>query len=311
VKPTVSIIIPCYNKRAYVAAALESALAQTQPCEVIVVDDGSTDGSLDEIKRFDERIRWVTGPNRGGCAARNTGVKMSSGKYLQFLDADDILPPDKIACQIAALQDAPERAIATCPWSLLHDDGDLDAPDARPFWRGYGVGLDMLMDMWLDGGFLQTSTWLVPRALADSSGPWNTDLVADQDGEYIGRILTQSGPVLFCADTCVQYRHPPKGAISRDKSRRAGESRMQAFEIVAEDILSRRSDRAARRACLSRIRKTAYALREFDDMVTQAAAWEARLRVFDLSPALPPMARWLIGLLGVRRGLKARALLRS
>ena len=307
----VSVIIPCYNKVAYVAACIESALAQSHTCEVIVIDDGSTDGSLEEIKRFDGRIRWVTGQNRGGCAARNTGVAMSSGTYLQFLDADDILPPDKISRQIAALQNAPEGAVATCPWLFLHDDGRLDAPVARPFWRTYDSGLNMLLDMWLNGGFLQTSTWLVPRALADASSPWNTVLAADQDGEYFGRILTRSGPVLFCSDTSVQYRHPPKGAISRDKSYHAGKSRMRAFEIVAEDILFRRSDRSARRACLSRVRKTAYALREFDDIVTQAATWEARLRIFDLSPSLPPAARWLIGLLGIRRGLKARALLKS
>jgi glycosyltransferase involved in cell wall biosynthesis len=308
---SVSIIIPCYNKRAYVAAAIESALAQTHACEVIVVDDGSTDGSLDEIRRFDGRIRWVTGTNCGGCAARNTGFEMSSGAYLQFLDADDILPPEKIARQLAALRDAPEDSIAICPWQFLHDDGRLDPPDPRPYWKSYDEGIDLLLDMWLHGGFFPPHPWLVPRALALDSGPWNSTLTADQDGEYFGRILTRCGPALFCSDTCAQYRSPPVGAVSRNRSRRAGTSRMQAFELVAESLLALRSDRAARRACLSRIRKTAYALRDFDDMVARAAAWETRLRVFDLSPSLPPVARWLIGLLGIRRGLAARALLKS
>lgn len=310
-KLSVSIIIPCYNKRAYVAAAIESALAQSHACEVIVVDDGSTDGSLDEIRKFDGRIRWVTGANRGGCAARNTGIEMSSGDYLQFLDADDILPPEKIARQLAALQHAPDDSIAICPWRVLHDDGRLDPPDPRTYWASYDVGIDLLLDMWLYGGFFPTHPWLVPRGLALKSGSWNEGLAADQDGEYFGRILTLSGPVLFCADTSVQYRSPPDGAVSRDKSRRAGESRMRAFETVAEHILVRRSDRAARRACLSRIRKTAYALRAFDDMVAQAAGWERRLKLFDLSPSLPPAARWLIGLFGIRRGLQARGLLKS
>jgi hypothetical protein len=80
---------------------------------------------------------------------------------------------------------------------------------------------------------------------------------------------------------------------------------------VAELILDVRDDRTARRACLSRIRKTAYALRDFEDMVAQAAAWERRLSVVDLSPSLPPVARLLIGLLGIRRGLAARSLLKS
>ncbi|MGP6088747.1 glycosyltransferase family A protein [Antarctobacter jejuensis] len=310
-QPSVSIIIPCYNKRAYVAATIESALAQTHRSEIIVVDDGSTDGSLDEIKRFDGHVKWVTGPNRGGCAARNTGAEMASGEYLQFLDADDILPPDKIARQLAALSDAPEGSVAFCPWRVLHDDGRIDAPDPRPYWKSYDQGIDFLLDMWLHGGFFPTHPWLVPRTLAEASGPWNTELAADQDGEYFGRLLTLSGPALFCTDTDVQYRSPPEGAVSRDKSRRAGESRLRAFDVVAERILALRNDRAARRACLSRIRKTAYALREFDDMVARADVWERRLSVFDFSPSLPPMARGLVGLLGIKRGLRARALLKS
>lgn len=310
-EPNVSIIIPCYNKRAYVAATIESSLAQTHPCEVIVVDDGSTDGSLDEIRRFEGQVRWVTGPNRGGCAARNTGVDMSSGDYLQFLDADDILPSDKIARQLEALRAVPRDSIAICPWQFLHDDGRLDPPDLRPYWKSYDKGIDLLLEMWLYGGFFPTHTWLVPRVLAMESGSWNPALTADQDGEYFGRILTRSGPVLFCDDTYVRYRSPPEGAVSRYRTRRAGASRLQAFEVVAECILERRDDRAARRACLSRIRKTAYALRDFDDMVAQAVAWERRLSVFDFSPSLPLVVRGLIGLLGIRRGLVGRALLKS
>ena len=310
-QPDVSVIIPCYNKCAYVAAAIESVLAQSHPCEVIVIDDGSTDGSLDEVRRFDGRVTWTTGPNRGGCAARNTGVEMSSGTYLQFLDADDILPPDKIARQLAALREAPEGSVALCPWRFLHDDGRIDAPAPRLYWKSYGTGIELLLDIWLFGGFFPTNPWLVPRALALASGPWNTALTADQDGEYFGRILALSGPALFCADADVLYRSPPEGAVSRNISHRAGASRMHAFEVVANRILERRTDYAARRACLSRVRKTAYALRKFDDIVAEAAAWEKRLSVFDFSPSLPPAARGLIGLLGVRRGLKVRALLKA
>lgn len=90
--PVVSIIIPCYNAEAYVAEAIQSALDQTYPnCEVIVIDDGSTDGSLKVIQSFGTRIRWHTGPNRGGCVARNLGLEMAQGEWIQFHDADDIM----------------------------------------------------------------------------------------------------------------------------------------------------------------------------------------------------------------------------
>lgn len=311
VNQSVSIIIPCYNKRAYVAATIESALAQTHPCEVIIVDDGSTDGSLDEIKQYDGQVRWITGPNRGGCAARNTGIEMATGDYLQFLDADDILPPEKVATQLARLKEAPDDAIAVSGWSYLQDDGTIAPPDHRCFWKDYPNGIDLLLDMWLDGGFFSPHPWLVPRALALKTGPWNIELAADQDGEYFGRLLLHAGPVLFCDGASVLYRHPPEGAVSRDKSRRAAESRMRALDILADQILSRRNDHAALIACFSRVCKVAYALRDEPGVMDWATTWERRLGVRAVSPSLPPLTRWLVSLLGVKSGLQVRFWLKS
>jgi glycosyltransferase involved in cell wall biosynthesis/ubiquinone/menaquinone biosynthesis C-methylase UbiE len=100
-QPLVSIIIPCCNAEEYVREAIQSALDQTyQPVEVIVIDDGSTDGSLGIIRSFGDRIRWETGPNRGASVARNRGIECAKGELIQFLDADDVLAPEKIERQI-------------------------------------------------------------------------------------------------------------------------------------------------------------------------------------------------------------------
>lgn len=97
----VSIIIPCYNSEAWIAGAVRSALEQTWECkEVVVIDDGSTDGSLEVIKSFGEAIRWETGPNRGGCAARNRGIELAQGEYIQFLDSDDVLVSDCVEAKM-------------------------------------------------------------------------------------------------------------------------------------------------------------------------------------------------------------------
>ena len=96
-----SIIIPCYNAERFVGDAIRSALEQTYlDREVIVVDDGSTDGSLEVLKGFGDAIQLGTGPNRGGCAARNRGIEMAKGELLQFHDADDLLHPEKLARQV-------------------------------------------------------------------------------------------------------------------------------------------------------------------------------------------------------------------
>jgi glycosyltransferase involved in cell wall biosynthesis len=98
--PLVSIIIPCYNTENYIGEAIDSALGQTyKNIEVIVIDDGSEDGSLEIIKSYGDRIRWETGPNRGAWAARNRGIELARGEFIQFLDADDLLLPEKVeAC---------------------------------------------------------------------------------------------------------------------------------------------------------------------------------------------------------------------
>lgn len=310
-RPSVSIVIPCYNKRAYVAAAIESALAQTAPCEVIVVDDGSTDGSFDEVRPFERHIILETGPNRGGSAARNRGLALATGDYVQFLDADDLLPPDKIAIQLAALADAPADAIAFCPWSLFRDDGTILPPETRRYWRSYPEGLALLIDMWTFGGFFPPHAWLAPRALIDRVGHWDEALTGDDDGEFFGRLLAHAGQICFCEDTTVLYRDPPEGSVSRNTSLTSARSFWSAFEAVSAQILSRRCDRAARRAVLSRVRRTAYAWSEVDEVVTKAAACERGLRLFDLSPGLPRGARWCVGLLGIRRGLKARRMMKA
>ena len=104
--PLVSIIIPCFNCEKWVAQAVESCINQTYPnIEVIVVDDGSTDKSVEVLRQFLPRIRLETGPNRGGNAARNTAFKLSMGEYIQYLDADDYLEPDKISRQVQFLEE--------------------------------------------------------------------------------------------------------------------------------------------------------------------------------------------------------------
>lgn len=91
-QPLVSIIIPCYNAEAYIAEAIESALAQTYPlCEVLVINDGSQDASGEVIERYLSRIRYLHTKNRGACHARNVGLQAAKGERVQWLDADDAL----------------------------------------------------------------------------------------------------------------------------------------------------------------------------------------------------------------------------
>jgi glycosyltransferase involved in cell wall biosynthesis len=115
----VSILIPCFNAERWIGQAIESALAQTySPTEIIVVDDGSTDRSLDIIKGFGQRIRWETGPNRGANATRNRLLTLARAPWLQYLDVDDYLLPDKVERQMSSEPSTRTQTLFTARFRL-------------------------------------------------------------------------------------------------------------------------------------------------------------------------------------------------
>ena len=102
--PLVSVIIPCYKQAHFLPGALESVFAQTHPAvEAVVVNDGSPDDTDAVARGYGARIRYVSQANAGLPAARNAGITASTGRYLLFLDSDDLLPPSAIAHAVEAL----------------------------------------------------------------------------------------------------------------------------------------------------------------------------------------------------------------
>lgn len=121
--PLASIIIPIFNREQSVRAALDSVLAQTfRDFEVIVVDDGSTDDSLAVLKSYGERIRLICQPHAGAGAARNTGIRAAQGRWIAFLDSDDVWRPEKLATQLNVLAQYGARA---CFSRCVSEHGDL------------------------------------------------------------------------------------------------------------------------------------------------------------------------------------------
>lgn len=135
----VSVIIPAYNAEMYLGEAIASVLAQSVPAaEVIVVDDGSADRTGEVASAFGDRVRLITRPNSGSAAARNTGVRESTGDHIAFLDADDLWMPEKLAVQLATLGTDPAPEIVfghviqfrspELPVEAVHLPADADEP---------------------------------------------------------------------------------------------------------------------------------------------------------------------------------------
>jgi glycosyltransferase involved in cell wall biosynthesis len=123
----VSVIIPTYNRKAYVCQAIDSALDQTYPdVEVMVVDDGSTDGTGEVVQaRYGDRIRYIYQSNQGEAAARNSAIRHSRGDLIALLDSDDLWKPDKLAKQVALLERRPEVGLVSCHAQAIDADGNL------------------------------------------------------------------------------------------------------------------------------------------------------------------------------------------
>jgi len=124
--PRVSVVIPLFNLRRFVDQAIESVLSQTLPAdavEVVVVDDGSTDGSGEVVRRYGPPVRYIRQENRGLPAARNTGIRESSAPFLTFLDADDRLLPEKLAAQLATFDARSDVGLVSTGVRYVDDDG--------------------------------------------------------------------------------------------------------------------------------------------------------------------------------------------
>jgi glycosyltransferase involved in cell wall biosynthesis len=124
--PLVSIITPSLNQGGFIEAAIESILAQDYPAiEYLVVDGGSTDGSLDILRRYGERVRWICEPDAGQADAINKGVRMTRGEVLAWLNADDLYAPHAVSRAIRALQAHPEAALVYGHAELIDCEGRL------------------------------------------------------------------------------------------------------------------------------------------------------------------------------------------
>jgi glycosyltransferase involved in cell wall biosynthesis len=212
----VSILIPAFNAQEWIGDTLRSAVGQTWgPKEIIVVDDGSTDKTLNVARQFESAsVRVVTQENQGAAAARNKALAISQGEYIQWLDADDLLAPDKIARQMQVVdQSQRRRTLLSSAWGRFKYRHYQAAFVQTALW------CDLSPTEWLlrrmgQNLYMQTATWLVSRELTEAAGPWDTRLLGDDDNEYFCRVLLASDGVRFVPEARVYYRSFGYGSLS-------------------------------------------------------------------------------------------------
>jgi glycosyltransferase involved in cell wall biosynthesis len=252
--PLVSVIIPVYNAEKYLDNCILSVTGQTWPnIEIILIDDGSTDGSLNIIEKYKDtgNIKSILQKNRGAAAARNAGLKRAKGVYVQFMDADDLLSPDKIEAQVAALN-ASLTHLAICKTVHFNEAENNKSDNYSDEWlhNDSSDPVDFLIKLYAGedimpgyGGMITVHSWLTPRELIDKAGLWNEKLSLDDDGEFFCRVVLASEGIKFSNRGVNYYRKfISTHSLSAQKTRKGIESTILATDLKLAHLKERTPD---------------------------------------------------------------------
>ena len=210
----ISVVIPTFNREHIISETLDSVLRQTyENWECLVIDDGSSDNTEAILAAYQEKdtrfkfIKRTAERKKGANSCRNIGVENATGDYIQFLDSDDLVAPDKFEEQIKKLEKASKDAIATCKW------GGINMKKARPsLYHGLPTYFNSKKPIELLSVFGNRFThfpphvFLIPKHVIIQAGPWKEDLLINQDGEFLARVILNSSEIVFCENTFVLYR---------------------------------------------------------------------------------------------------------
>ncbi len=232
--PAVSVVIPTFERRRSVLEAVGSALGQTcADIEVIVVDDGSTDGTAAAVGTIDERVKVVRRPNGGAAAARNTGIGQARAPIVAFLDSDDRWEPGHLEDILGLLDSHPEAVLACTGGAILGEDS-LERP----------AGLTHAAPAVLLGGLLITSAVGARRAVLEAVGGFGEELRVTEDCDLWYR-LSLEGPFGFSGVATVHAGRQPVSL--REEGRLTG-IYPSTHERGADRFVQRVSETADRRS---------------------------------------------------------------
>lgn len=230
--PVVSVHMPVYNAERYVGEAVESILAQTfETFEFIIIDDGSTDGSLEILRRHEEqdkRIRLVSRPNAGVGRTRNEALAMAVGKYFAAMDADDVSSPRRFARQVEYLERTPE-CVAVGSRVLLIDSDGAPIREWSPFLTHEEIDREHLQGR---GGAITHPAAMMRREAVCELGGYRESLQPAEDYDLFLR-LGEVGRLANLEDTLLHYRQHPTsfGYADRARQRKAAQTALrEAYE---------------------------------------------------------------------------------
>jgi glycosyltransferase involved in cell wall biosynthesis len=269
----VTVVIPTYNRAHYLPGAIRSVLNQTAAdrCDIIVVDDGSTDDTPGVVAQFGNHVRYLRQPNAGSAAARNAGINASDAEFVAFLDVDDEWLPDKIERQLAVMTRCPEAALVAGRSYDRASGAPLRLRPEPPV--ATDAPVDFAPALFKDN-FIPTPVVMVRRSALEHVGLFQPELRQAQDYHLWTRLACHGRGVYLSAPLAVITTDDPD-SVSRDAARLLRWS-LRARQLLRRELRVRPDCRPAWRrgmaACLAQLRDECYRRREFADATRFGAA---------------------------------------
>jgi len=244
--PLVSIIIPVFNAEKYLSEAIESIISQSyNNWEIIIVDDGSNDNSLQIASGYEsENIKIFSQKNRGASAARNYGLTKSKGTFIKFFDADDIINSKMLESQIKIGRNNPKKIVSS-KWGRFYND-DIETFQLNPeeCWQKMPP-IEWICTGWRYAqSMTQPGIFLIPKEIIDNAGVWDERLNLVDDLEFFTRIILNSNGVIFSEDSVLFYRSGRGNlALSGQKHTLALQSYFLSLQLSTKYLLTYQNDR--------------------------------------------------------------------
>lgn len=275
--PLVSVLIPLYNAEKYFDECIQSVLNQSyKNIEVIIVNDGSTDGSLEIAKKYEKKyshIKVYSQENRGAAAARNKAFSFSAGEYIQYLDADDIMDPEKISFQIDTLgmYNFDPMIIASSKWARFYSNIDNAVFKELCTYKNYENPLLYLVECWHSFQCFIGTTWLTSRKLHEQIGNWDESLSVHDDYIFFAKVVYISKKIIYVDQSIVYWRQDNLTSLSKTTSWQGMYSHLKVCDQLSGLVQNNLSNPDLKYALAMEYSKFIYrAYPMYDDLVGKA-----------------------------------------
>ena len=259
--PLVSLCMPVYNSADYIIETINCLIKQSyKNIELIVVNDGSTDNSLEILNSFayNDKIKIIDKPNTGAADTRNVAFQASSGNYVIFFDADDLVPENFIESQFSKINNEKD-VVVVAKWGRFYH-GDLSTYKTAP----ENVNQDMTFTQWINAYWRYNKHTTPPgrvllsREIVNKAGLWNTKLTLNDDFDFFVRAFSKAKVIRFNSDTTFYYRsgNPSLSGLKSEKAAQSSLTSILSGIVIARENTGMGED--IKRSCANMLQAFVY-----------------------------------------------------